>query len=428
MAKSLPEIFISYSRKDRDLVVAFRALLQAQNILTWLDEHGIDVGDDWRADIEKAIQDCSVLLLLLSRNTTESRVVPKEVQYALSRGKTILPIYLEEPSAVEPPAGIGLELAGAHRNQWTLGQPLPEQLLKTLAEKHDIRTQAYHAQVNRASTGDRELEEQLRIAPKLLDRHAQRDHLETFVRQRAAKGSHVWTTGQPFLLVLHGPDNQCLDEFREALTGTRFEEWRRAGILPVTFRAAEEPVFLTSFLGWKMEQALGDALENGGRTDPASLATILKSRPGHGYSLTIQTSVKEKKEQDAVKLARSLAEYWRKFPATGGASLLVIFQVAYPFHTKGFAQDLEAAFRANHACVLPVLDDTDKAEARKWAMEPAIRPLLARLRLEADDARHLIDGIYATRGRSALPMEDLAAETRTALRKSRELNLPHHPS
>jgi TIR domain. len=88
--------FISYSRTDSDFVVKLRRDLQKVDITTWRDVDDISAGASWDNDIEKAIQGCSHVLLVVSRAAMESANVADEVGYARDRKKPIIPILLDD--------------------------------------------------------------------------------------------------------------------------------------------------------------------------------------------------------------------------------------------------------------------------------------------------------------------------------------------
>ena len=89
-------IFISYSRRDSELVTRLYDDLQAQGLPVWMDRNAIEAGTLWRSSIVAGIQDCHVFLLVVSAASQQSRNVAKELALAESNDKPILPLLIDE--------------------------------------------------------------------------------------------------------------------------------------------------------------------------------------------------------------------------------------------------------------------------------------------------------------------------------------------
>lgn len=106
-------VFVSYSRKDK-LAADVIAELRRHGHEVWVDTTAIAGGMDWRASIEKGIDASSVFLLLMSPNAAKNpRYVRQELQYASSKDKQIIPVYLRRTPTL--PDGLSLTLGGT---QW----------------------------------------------------------------------------------------------------------------------------------------------------------------------------------------------------------------------------------------------------------------------------------------------------------------------
>jgi adenylate cyclase len=108
----MPDIFISYSRKDSAQAEQLAELLSSAGISVWIDKAGIDLATSWSGEIVDAITNCKAFLILLSPNSIASENVIKEVALAGSRKKKILPLDLEP---VELPRDLEYHLAGIQR-------------------------------------------------------------------------------------------------------------------------------------------------------------------------------------------------------------------------------------------------------------------------------------------------------------------------
>ncbi len=88
------KIFLSYSRKNKEVIVDIRELIRVNpEYIPWMDEH-INGGQDWWDKILDEIRNCDLFICLLSKHYTISEYCKKELQYALDLEKKILPIRL----------------------------------------------------------------------------------------------------------------------------------------------------------------------------------------------------------------------------------------------------------------------------------------------------------------------------------------------
>jgi hypothetical protein len=87
---------MSYSREDAPLVRRLATDLKANAFSVWLDILDILPGQDWANEVEKAIEACSVFLVVVSPAAQNSRVVNNEIASAFDGGKPIVPILHEE--------------------------------------------------------------------------------------------------------------------------------------------------------------------------------------------------------------------------------------------------------------------------------------------------------------------------------------------
>ena len=91
-----PKVFISYSSKDRARVNQICAAVEAAGIRCWIDYRDNWPGEFWAEGIIRSLECCSIMLLLLSSHSNNSRQVRKEVDRADAKGLTLLPIRLED--------------------------------------------------------------------------------------------------------------------------------------------------------------------------------------------------------------------------------------------------------------------------------------------------------------------------------------------
>src|SRR5580698_5573543 len=108
----MPDIFISYSRKDSAHAIELAERLRADGIEVWIDQRGIVGAEQWATEIVEGIRACSTFIILLSPNSIESENVLRELSLASEKRKRVLPVDIEPtvlPSSFEYP------LAGLQR-------------------------------------------------------------------------------------------------------------------------------------------------------------------------------------------------------------------------------------------------------------------------------------------------------------------------
>jgi TolB-like protein/Flp pilus assembly protein TadD len=103
------EVFVSYSRNDKDRVLELIGRLRAAGVSVWLDTSGIDAATLWGEQIVNALESAKVLLLMVSESAVRSDNVSKEVMLVSERKGRILPVHLE-PTQI--PTSLKYQLAG----------------------------------------------------------------------------------------------------------------------------------------------------------------------------------------------------------------------------------------------------------------------------------------------------------------------------
>ena len=89
------DVFISYSRKDTTIVDQFVKRLTEAGYRVWIDRDGIYSGDQFATNIVEAIENSKILLFFSSASSNKSEWTVREIYYALSEHKTIIPIKID---------------------------------------------------------------------------------------------------------------------------------------------------------------------------------------------------------------------------------------------------------------------------------------------------------------------------------------------
>ncbi|MFI5263299.1 MAG: TPR end-of-group domain-containing protein [Candidatus Kapaibacterium sp.] len=113
------DVFVSYSREDKERVLSLASELRNAGVSLWIDEGNIDGATMWGEEIVNALEGAKVLLLMVSEKSVISHNVIKEVVLASERKEHILPIHLE-PTRIPP--GLKYPLAGIQHVEYFQGE------------------------------------------------------------------------------------------------------------------------------------------------------------------------------------------------------------------------------------------------------------------------------------------------------------------
>lgn len=95
--KYTEQIFISYARADSQQAEKLEKQLKTRGIKVWRDIRNLDPSQDFTGEIEDAIQNSSHVIVCLTRDVKrKDSFVRREIAYALSRGKSVIPLMFPE--------------------------------------------------------------------------------------------------------------------------------------------------------------------------------------------------------------------------------------------------------------------------------------------------------------------------------------------
>ncbi len=94
----MSHLFISHSTKDKDYVRKLAAELRGRGFAVWVDDKAIRSGDVWETKIEEAVNDCSAVIVVMTKNAKESKWVKNEIDLAWELEKEIFPFLLDGKS------------------------------------------------------------------------------------------------------------------------------------------------------------------------------------------------------------------------------------------------------------------------------------------------------------------------------------------
>ena len=90
------KVFISYSKKDEDIVKVLENLIYITGNIPDRDERFLEPGDDWAKIINEHINNCSTFLVFWCRHSGDSFYVNYEISIAEQYSKRIVTVKLDD--------------------------------------------------------------------------------------------------------------------------------------------------------------------------------------------------------------------------------------------------------------------------------------------------------------------------------------------
>lgn len=134
------DIFISYSSKDQSVANVVCGYLESTGLPCWIAPRDINPGTDWGEAIIDAINDCKIMVLVFSSNANQSNQIKREVERAVTKGVTIVPLRIQD---VEPEKSLEYFIGTLHWLEATTRpiekhlQPLGETVHRILRESNN---------------------------------------------------------------------------------------------------------------------------------------------------------------------------------------------------------------------------------------------------------------------------------------------------
>ncbi len=88
----MTDVFVSYSRKDKEFVQKLVASFQQESLDVWVDFEDIPFATDWWNEIVSGIDNAPVCIFVLSGDSVQSKVCSLEVSHILNSNKRLIPI------------------------------------------------------------------------------------------------------------------------------------------------------------------------------------------------------------------------------------------------------------------------------------------------------------------------------------------------
>ena len=97
----MTDVFISYSRKDKEFVTTLYAAFERSKKNIWVDWNDIPLTSDWWLEIEKGIEAADTFLFVISPDSVASNVCAREIHHAVKNNKRLFPIVRRDVNQFE---------------------------------------------------------------------------------------------------------------------------------------------------------------------------------------------------------------------------------------------------------------------------------------------------------------------------------------
>lgn len=96
IAEEKGQFFVSHAREDGDFAELLKLRLEKEDVTAWIDIERLNVGEDWRQEIDTAIQNAVALIVVMTPVARQSDYVTYEWAFAWGAGVPVIPILLKE--------------------------------------------------------------------------------------------------------------------------------------------------------------------------------------------------------------------------------------------------------------------------------------------------------------------------------------------
>jgi hypothetical protein len=90
------DIFIAHSGKDRNITAEISRHLKNAGVSCWVFPEDVKASEDVTEAIFAAMSGCKIVLLIFSFHTSDSIHIAKEVEFAVCKGKTVIPFRIDQ--------------------------------------------------------------------------------------------------------------------------------------------------------------------------------------------------------------------------------------------------------------------------------------------------------------------------------------------
>ena len=90
------DVFISYASAEKSYAYEVKSVIEKHGYRCWIAPDSVPAGSSYADELENAIKNCQVVVLMLSDKAQQSKWVQREVERGLSHGKVLVLFHIDE--------------------------------------------------------------------------------------------------------------------------------------------------------------------------------------------------------------------------------------------------------------------------------------------------------------------------------------------
>ncbi|HEY9727562.1 MAG TPA: TIR domain-containing protein, partial [Chroococcales cyanobacterium] len=102
----MTQVFLSYADEDRATIEKIRNSLRRESITVWTNKTDIQMGEAFEEATKRGIEQADNVVYLLSPDSVISDFCQRELEYALSLNKRIIPVWVRETDSMQMPSAL----------------------------------------------------------------------------------------------------------------------------------------------------------------------------------------------------------------------------------------------------------------------------------------------------------------------------------
>ena len=98
----MSDVFISYSRKDKEFAETLHTALEKSGKDAWIDWQDIPLTSEWWKEIETGIEGADTFIFVISPDSVASKVCGEEIDHAVKHNKRLFPVVRRDMAQFDP--------------------------------------------------------------------------------------------------------------------------------------------------------------------------------------------------------------------------------------------------------------------------------------------------------------------------------------
>jgi hypothetical protein len=134
----MPDVFISYTREDREIAQRLTSALEDIHLSVFMDAESIVAGESFSRVVAEALSKAVAVIVLLSSHSKRSHWVEEEIEIALEKEKTVIPILLDSDAKNNWVWPLLVDRQAVVLDEKTDFNELARKIKKSIQSNHDL--------------------------------------------------------------------------------------------------------------------------------------------------------------------------------------------------------------------------------------------------------------------------------------------------